>query len=98
MISTLLVVAAAAPAAVALRRRARRARRARLARTAASDTSTPVRDSGAAAPVRVLLAPAGLAVALPQYVTTPDGDVRACWGWNDTPGSCEPASLRDRAA
>ena len=95
MISTLLVVAAAAPAAVALRRRARRAR---LARAAASDTSTPFRDSGAAAPVRVLLAPAGLAVALPQYVTTPDGDVRACWGWNDTPGSCEPASLRDRAA
>lgn len=31
------------------------------------------------APLRVLMAPGGTAVALPSYVTAPDGEVRARW-------------------
>jgi hypothetical protein len=31
------------------------------------------------APLRVLMAPGGIAVALPEFVTAPDGEVQARW-------------------
>ena len=36
-------------------------------------------DAPAPTPLRVLMAPGGTAVAIPQFVTAPDGEVRARW-------------------
>jgi hypothetical protein len=36
-------------------------------------------DATSPTPLRVLMAPGGTAVALPRFVTAPDGEVRARW-------------------
>ena len=36
-------------------------------------------DATSPTPLRVLMAPGGTAVAIPQFVTAPDGEVRARW-------------------
>jgi hypothetical protein len=46
------------------------------------DAAHPAEDAAegrSPAPLRVLMAPGGTAVALPEFVTAPDGEVRARW-------------------